>query len=281
MLGWILLAIGLGGFSVAAWLDLRTTEFPDWLPYCIIVLAVGVRAAFAWLQSDPAIVTTAILTGSLFLGFGLALYYTRQWGDGDAWLLGAMGFLFPDETGFVPAAGSGAPFPFPVTLLFNFFLISFIYLLVYSFGLGIRSRQASRRFFVELRKDARGMARVAVLFSAGAAALSLGLLWLGAAPYMLLPLALSPLVLLSVMFFMRYGRFIERDVFRRNVPVGRLREGDVLASDRWRGLTRKDIESLQRKGGTVEIKEGVRFAPVFVITLPVTLLVGNLLLVMA
>ena len=32
MLGWLLLAGGAVGLGAAGYLDLKTTEFPDWLP---------------------------------------------------------------------------------------------------------------------------------------------------------------------------------------------------------------------------------------------------------
>ena len=274
ILGWILLAIGLAGFSLGAYWDIRTTEFPDWLPYSIIISALGVRALFAFFYSDPAILTGSILTGVLFLGFGLALYYTKQWGDGDAWLLGGLGFLFPTETGFAPSS----QFPFPVTMLFNLFVISFVYLLLYSFGMGIVSRHLSGRFFSQLRNDLKGIARIALAFTAAVTVFSVFALYYFRIPFHALWIAaLSPFILLSILFFMRYGRFIENEVFRKKVPVSKLREGDVLANDRWRGLTREDIQEMQKTGGYVEIKEGVRFAPVFAITLLVTLFYGNLL----
>ena len=274
VLGWILLSIGIAGFSLGAYWDLKTTEFPDWLPYSIIVSALGVRGLFAFLYSDLSILTTSILTGLLFLGLGLVLYYTKQWGDGDAWLLGGLGFLFPSETGFI----TSLYFPFPITMLFNFFIISFIYLLLYSFGMGIRSRHLSRKFFRELRSDLKGICKLTLAFTAAIAAFSLFALSLfPLPPHALWMAAFSPLILLSILFFMRYGRFIEAELFKKRVPVSKLREGDVLSTDKWRGLTKEDIRKMQKIGGTAEIKEGVRFAPVFVITLLVTLFHGNLL----
>jgi hypothetical protein len=90
-------------------------------------------------------------------------------------------------------------------------------------------------------------------------------------------LAFPPL-LLSVLVFARYGRFVEQNLFRKRIRASELRAGDVLVKDRWRGLTEKEVSKLKAKGGELWIKEGVRFAPVFVITVLVTLLWGNLLM---
>jgi len=41
-----------------------------------------------------------------------------------------------------------------------------------------------------------------------------------------------PLLVLGLLLFLRYGRFIERTVFKRRVPASKLRPGDVPAGAR-------------------------------------------------
>ena len=270
----ILLGVAVGGFGLAAYWDLKTTEFPDWLPYAMIVMALATRGTFSWLTGEYSYTIGSALTGALFLGFGLALYWLRQWGDGDAWLLGVMGFLFPDSGSFATTV----LLPFPAALLFNFFLIAFFYLLAYSLFLGFRSRDVSAGFLKELRNSARSIIILVGGFTAATLSLIAFVSWHLMIPATgLLYLLLFPPALLSVLVFMRYGRFVESSLFKRKVPAEKLREGDVLAEDRWRGLTSREIARLRKKGGDVWIKEGVRFAPVFLITVIVTLLLGNLL----
>lgn len=275
MFGWILFAVGLVGFSMAAYWDLKTTEFPDWLPYTMIVLALVVRAGYSFLINDFTYLINSVVIGLIFLGFGLAMYYTKQWGDGDAWLLGALGFLFPDTAGFTVTM----VFPFPVVMIFNFFLIAFLYLLVYSIALGVKSRDESRKFFKELKGDLKNV----ILLIAAFTAICIGMFLFFYYVYLISIQVLSyilllPLVFALLVFFLRYGRFVEANLFKKKIPVSELREGDVLVSDKWRGLTKKEIKELQKKGGHVWIKEGVRFAPVFVITMIVTLSYGSLIM---
>ena len=126
MLGIVLLFISILGFGAAGYLDLKTTEFPDWLPYSIIIASIAVRAVFSFIMGDFTILTNSFIIGGIFLGIGLALYYTNQWGDGDAWLLGAMGFVFPDPAGFSAMTSSAmVSFPFPITLISNMFFVAF------------------------------------------------------------------------------------------------------------------------------------------------------------
>jgi prepilin signal peptidase PulO-like enzyme (type II secretory pathway) len=278
---WILLAIGTVGFGLGAYWDLKTTEFPDWLPYCIIISALAVRGAFSYVLGDWWILFSSAIVGLLFLGFGLLLYYSKQWGDGDAWLLGSIGFLFPSYSVFEMAAH---PFqalgylPFPVIVLFNFFFLSFCYLVIYSIALGLRHRKISKKFWKELRKDSRNI----LLMIAGFAALCIAMvsylnISLGIPLSGMYNLLSLPVIFAAVIVFIRYGRFVEHNLFKKRIPAGKLRVGDVLIGEKWKGLSESEIRKLRRKGGKVWIKEGVRFAPVFIITLYVTLFFGSLL----
>ena len=274
MLEWILLAVGLAGFGLAGCLDLKTTEFPDWIPYAMIVSALFVRGAFAWLLQDWSIITESVIVGILFLAFGLALYILKQWGDGDAWLLGALGFLFPNPSGFsVPAQ-----IYFPAVMLFNFFLTAFVYLVAYSIIIGIRMPGIPGKFLKELKRDSKGMAYVIAAFClAYAFLMALVYFVYSSIPFPPINALILPVMLLALLVFVRYGRFIESSAFKRRIDVSRLRAGDVPAGEKWRVLTKEEVRKLKRRGGKIWIKEGVRFAPVFLITMLVTLLFGNLM----
>lgn len=274
MFQWVLLAIGIGGFGLAAYWDLKTTEFPDWLPYTMIILALAVRGVSSLILQDWSVLTDSVIIGLAFLGFGLLLYFLKQWGDGDGWLLGALGFLFPSPSGFSVQAGS---FPFPFILLFNFFLVAFAYLVIYSIALGIRTPGVKALFLKSLRRDAKGMVSIIAVFTIACILVIAYMNLVYLMPFQAFSiLAVFPPVLFLLLLFLRYGRLIETHVFRKRIPASKLRAGDVLISQRWRGLTEGEVRGLKKKGGNFWIKEGVRFAPVFLITLLVTLSYGSL-----
>ena len=271
----VLLGISVAGFGLAGYWDLKTTEFPDWLPYVMIAAALVTRGAFSVLTGDYSLIINSMLIGGLFLVFGLGLFYFKQWGDGDAWLLGVMGFLFPDSAGLAV----NTVLPFPAAMLFNFFFIAFFYLLVYSVGLGLRSPGAGKKFLAELRESRGDLVKLVGGFTVAVVLLMAWVSWqvgvgLGSLLYMLL----FPPLLFSVVLFTRYGRFVETNLFKKKIPASKVRLGDVLADDKWRGLTEKEVAKIRKAGKAVWIKEGVRFAPVFVITVLVTLFWGNLLM---
>jgi Flp pilus assembly protein protease CpaA len=284
MLGFILLAIGIIGFGVTGYLDLKTTEFPDWMPYAMIVGALAVRGVFAFMLNDLSIITESVVWGAVFLAIGLAMYYTRQWGDGDAWLLGALGFLFPAGTGFAaasaPATGIGmTAFPFPVIMLFNFFFISFFYLIAYSLALGLSAPKVSSQFMHYLKGNARSIVlSIAAITAVCMALVAYLLILLGVPPGQLVMFMLLPVVFTALLMFLHFGKFIEGKLFKRQIAAKDLTPGDVPISGKWKVLTEKEVRMLKRKGGKIWIKEGVRFAPVFIITMLLTLFYGNLML---
>jgi len=276
MLGWILLFIGVIGFGYAGYKDLKTTEFEDWIPYLIIIAALAVRGTFALILGDFSIIINAVLFGLLFLGFGYILYFLKQWGDGDAWLMGALGFLFPDAAGFVPLIGSFMPFP--MLLIFNFFMLALIYLIVYALVLGFMTPH----IFLILKKRLYAKKNeICVLFAALLAVSAVPYFYLfyffSVPPLQSLYLFILPFIGLLMILFLQYAKVIEDDLFKRKIPVSRLRVGDVIITDKWRGITEKELRQLQKRGGYVWIKEGVRFSPVFVLNLLLTLFIGSIM----
>jgi hypothetical protein len=275
MFEWILLAIGIAGFGLAGYLDLRYTEFPDWLPYSIIILALVARGVFAFLSGDWWILISSLFIGGLFLGFGLALYFLKQWGDGDAWLLGCLGFLFPEPSGFAVES----TLPFPLMLLFNFFFISLAYLIVYALILGVRKPKVNKMFLKSLKSESKMLIPLITFFFALCWGIAVYFYYFLSIPLpVLTPTFLLPIFLTLMIFLVHYGKIIEKHVFKKKIKAKQLKVGDVLVSDKWRGLNEKEVKKLKKIGKDVWIKEGVRFAPVFIITLLITLFYGSLLM---
>ncbi len=274
----IFLVIAVFGFGYSAYLDLRYTEFPDWLPYSIIIAAIASRTAY-YVSLTGLTLTTVyatipmFVTGLVFLGFGLLLYYAGQWGDGDAWLLAGVGFLFPDSAGLGVFTGA---MPFPVVIILNFFMISLVYMIIYSLIVGMKNKEINREFFKILKKERIKTEVMITIFFVFAAALSLFMyFYRGLVPS--LSMILFPFFIAAMIIFFHYGKAVEKKAFKKEIDAKDLREGDVVMDGKWVGVTAEDIKKLQNKCGKIWIKEGVRFAPVFIITVLITLFLGNVI----
>ncbi len=275
---WIFsLIIGIAGFIAGSYWDLRYTEFPDWLPYSMIIAGVGLRGVFAFIYSDIWILGNSIMIGCIFLALGYVFYFTKQWGDGDAWLLGAMGFIFPDTGGFA----IHTLFSFPITLLLNFLFVSLIYLIAYSLFLGYRSKDVRKSFLKDLNSNSRRYLMFILIFFVVSYTSVFYLSFTYNVPLSSMPTMLFlPFLLTFILIFTNYARIIEKDMFKKKIPVSRLRVGDVILEDKWRGLKEEDIKKLKKTRKTVWIKEGVRFAPVFLLTIAISFLIGDLVIIL-
>ncbi len=275
MLDLILLLIGLLGFGFAGYLDLKTTEFPDWVPYGMIASVLVLRLLSAVLAGNFSGLIASLESGSLLLGFGLLLYFSKQWGDGDAWLLGVLGFMVPNSLIKI----QNSPIPGFMALLLNFFIISFVYIIGYSLVLGARKADVRKIFSKKIREQSRTLIPLSSVFVISYFSFIFFLNSIGGVTARTLPIHISfPFIIVFVLFFMQYSKIIEQRVFRRKVLTKDLRLGDVVVGSKWKGLTEADIKKIRRAKRTVWIKEGVRFAPVFFITLVVSLLVGSLII---
>ncbi|MBI4177553.1 MAG: hypothetical protein HY516_04260 [Candidatus Aenigmarchaeota archaeon] len=271
-----LIVIGILGFAYIGYKDLKTTEFPDWVPYSMIGAAVLVKLANSLATNDFSMLSASAINGLLLLGIGYILYLAGNWADGDAFALGALGFLFPIETAlFKPLYFS----PLPVMIISNVFMFGGIYMVIYALVLGIRNAWV----FGALKKDLAKNSTKLFFLMLAVSVLAFGATYLMAASVGITPSA----ALLSIpagfvaysaflLLLWRYVRIIDQKIFVKKIPASKLRYGDMpVTMKQLRMPDRALIRKLRAKGGYVKIKEGVRFTPVFLIAYLFTLVYGD------
>lgn len=264
IMGFEIFLAALIGTTLAGLWDLKTTEVPDDLPFVMIFVGIGfwvVQAASG--NAYPLFIS--LVVGTALLAAGMLLYKKGQWGGADAWILAAVGYM-------IPTLGSGI---FIVSYLINFFIVSAIYMIVYAMILGIMNPKIWKHFSKDVSKNKRVFV-IPLLFLVFLIAMHFYASLYG----VFVNPAQSALLFILVLFltlFWRYGKVVEGKLFRKRIPASKLREGDVLVEMNWIGLTKKDVLKIRKRKKYVTIKEGIRFVPVFAITLAVTYLWGNLL----
>ena len=157
--------------------------------------------------------------------------------------------------------------------LINFFIVSLVYMAVYTIILGAK-HHVFGLFIKELKKSAL----IVVCVPAAYLAFSFGYVFINGYTDSIYMLFWTFLFITAMMLFWVYAKVIEKDVFVRKISTQQLKKGDVLLETKWIGITEDEIAALQKTKRFVTIKDGVRFVPVFAITLVVTMLFGNLLL---
>lgn len=275
------LITALFGSCLAGVYDLKTTEIPDWIPYLMILLGLilnGLESLISW---NFSLILNSIIIGLGFLGFGFLMYYTGQWGGGDAKLLSAIGFLLPS----LPSNISKSILPFPASFLFNLFLVGAVYMLLYAFFLALIKRKILIKFFEDVKASYK-------IFTIGSIFLFFGFILINFILSIYLKVRFElinsikysfPPLLFTILIFLlwKFAKVVEQIGFKKKIPVSKLKVGDVLENSRlWEGLTEKEVKRIKKSGKKyVVIKEGVRFAPAFFLALIFTLFFGDFLLI--
>ncbi|MDY6769560.1 MAG: A24 family peptidase [Candidatus Nanohaloarchaea archaeon] len=315
MLGHAFVLAVLAGTAYAAYLDLRTSEVPDWVSIGVAAVALlyhGYRAV-ATGSIDPLL--ASVLTGTgLFLA-GWAMYIAGLWGGADAFVLGAVGYALPAiPPGFTPPYT--APWPTPFSLLLTVFLVGAVYSLAYAVVTAARSDGFRAELRAELDASRARYARVVVLYTVVAGAGTAALYTVFRPPLLAVArnFAASLLLLAALLGLTVFLRTVESRVMEREVPVEQLQPGDVPAEDldletgrddpaedvtdrvvaavtralpvtvpapgtaesgRIAGLTEEQVEELQERRDTVPVRSGVRFIPSFPAAVLILVLFGD------
>ncbi|MEM5801606.1 MAG: A24 family peptidase [Candidatus Aenigmatarchaeota archaeon] len=274
MFEWILISVALIGSFVAGVIDLKTTEIPDEIPYIMAAFGIAMHIIQSILLKSYTPILYSSLAGLGFLAFGFFMYYTGQWGGGDAKLLSALGFLLPT------LENSKTFFPFSLSLFFNVFFIGSIYMIFYALILSFKEKKIWIEFSHEIRSNV-GMLVILniiitislILFGIIAMKLLVGLSF-----FELLLMEIKLVAFIVFLFFVwKFSRVVEEVAFKKKIPVSMLKEGDVLLDSKlWEGLTKEQVKKIKKSGVKyVWIKEGVRFGLAFPLALLFTLFLGD------
>lgn len=270
------LAIAFVGTTIAALWDLKTTEVPDQLPYAMIAFALLFYSYQSITESNIWPVLNSLIYGLSFLAFGGLMYYLGQWGGADALILASMGFLLSAIPRFTFL-------PFSISYLINLFIVGTLYMIVYAFFFALINKKIFSKFFQELKSSANIlMVSVIGLFALFyVAGLTIDKILYGTVDLVkAFFTSFYPLLLVSGLYLVwKFSKSVENHGFRKKIPVNQLKVGDMLAFERkLKGITEEELKKIKKsKKKYIEIKEGVRFAPAFVLALVTTVFYGDLI----
>lgn len=254
----------LGLLLAGTYTDMRTREVPDWISYAGLAAGTGIAVMQESILFSLAGAGAGAVIGSL-------LYYTGQWGGGDAKLLAATGSLLGVQWGWQDMFTS---------FLINFIFVGALYGIVAMSYLGMRH-------FYKVRKARIKGATTIILIALGASII-MAVIALSAPQELRMMGLASALLIPSLAFFGLLANAIEKTVLVQNIPASKLTLGDWLAKpvkvgrktirQRKTGLNPKELALLQRSKKTVSVRSGIPFVPCFLVNYGVTLWTGNILL---
>ena len=277
-------ALAFSVLFIAAISDLKTTEVPDIFPVIGVLggLLLHLAASYTqgidfetltsftvlfnspmtWFQAlgDPLVWSISI--GIAFSIYGWALYFLGVWGGADAFAMSVLGFA-------APYGLAGPDLAYPVNLFLNIMIVGFLYTLGFAFYKSLKHRKVWRTTYRDIKEQEFRIS----LEILGAMLISVSGIYTGSFNGFL-----YFFILVSFIFLYRLLKNIEDGLMRQTVPVSELEGGEVLAREEEKGgvvkgITEEEIEDIEAE--SVEIREGVRFVPVFPVALLITMLFGG------
>jgi Flp pilus assembly protein protease CpaA len=280
----ILLFLGILGLIIASYADIKTTEIPDWLSYSLIVSGLFLRISHSIFYQDFSYTTIALVNLGIFFVIGNVMYYTKQWGGGDAKLLMALSVIFatyPKEllSLFTPKLD----LYFPLTIFINILIVGMFYSFLFTIYLGFKHKKDFLKEFKLYLDKTKSSRKIILVLSILLIILAIIL----QEPTLKLILFSSAILILITLYLWIYLKSVEKSCMYKRVKVSKLLEGDWIINDIYKnkrliikrpiyGITKSQINLLKKhKISNIDIKQGIVFVPSFLIATIVSLIFGN------
>lgn len=278
----------LGGLIGAVY-DLRVREVPNWINYFMILFGVGSYLIISVLEFSVIPFVRSLLVALAFYGLAAAMFYSGQWGGGDAKMLIGFGALLPVYpvlllNWFSPKLSF---WPFPVTIFLNIILVGgVIGVGTIFFLISKRPKEFWREFKLQ-SKNNEGWLKALPLV------LIIPLVSLFFSSFIFIASFLAWMAILLLVLSYLSAKSVEKTCMIKSLQPSKLTVGDWLAEEvilggkiickpRGSGLLEKDIKelaALEKKGQIkdVKIKAGLPFVPSFFFGLLISLVFGDVI----
>lgn len=282
---WIIAGISIIALIIASITDIKKREVPDFLNFSLIGIGLAIGAILSIFNWSIWPLLTSI--EGLVAGYLIAalMYYTGQWGGGDAKMLMGLGALhglaiFGPQSFIIHKT-----VPLFFTIIITIFIAGSIYSLFYLIGMLIAHwkeyKKALRKKLQEEKiKKQKWIALAIIILSL------IGVISFNNKEIQVLISAFGTLVILGL-----YASIIiktaEKTLMIKKIPVNKLVEGDWISKDvivngklicgpKTLGVEEKHIKELKKlKIKNVYVKEGVPFIPGFLLGYIMILIFGN------
>lgn len=276
----LLIVIVLVALIIASVSDIKTSEVPDYASYSLVASALGIRLIYSVLSSDWRYFLYGLIGFGAMFAVGAGLYYTKQWGGGDAKLLMGLGAAFATSPFYI-----SEKIPFLLSLLANLFIVGAVYGLIWSSIIIITHWNES---FSEWKGSLKKRKKLHLLVVGFVCILAITSFFMA---IFLRAAMIASAVFLAVYFYLYFFvKAAEKVGMHKRIKVSQLTEGDwvaevikvrgkVICSPKDIGLEKEQIAALLRaKVKSVLIKQGIRFVPAILIGVIISLIAGNIFL---
>ncbi|MDD5650355.1 MAG: A24 family peptidase [Candidatus Nanoarchaeia archaeon] len=291
MIDYFLIIVAFIFVTIATIFDIKTREVPDWLSFSFIAIALFSNLLFSLVFNQWNYIIYSLIGLVISFIFGCIMYYSRQWGGGDTKLLIGLCTLlpiYPQE--LLNYFNPNMNLPFLFILLLNILLVGGVYGLLFSIILAIKNRNKfSKEFKILFNKSIKSTLNY-IYFKYAILLIILLFVLLLIQNYLFALLFFIFMVL--IIFVYIFIKSVENSSMYKYIDYRKLTEGDwvvnpikvgkkLVYEPNPLGISKSDVIKLKKlKIKNILVKEGLPFLPAFWFGLIITIIYGNLFLIL-
>jgi len=291
MIDVILLILGFLALIIGTYTDLKIREVPDYVSYNLIIAGIFLRLIDSIIKSEWSSFYFSFLWFIAFVIIAYIMFYSGQWGGGDAKLLMGLGMIFAIYPTFLLSYfNPDLSIPFPLTFLLHIFIFGAVYGLLWSLVLAIRHRKSFSESYSKLRNESKLLRKISNILSYIFLLIALILLVIKLYLFAILFIILGIVPLIFTFLFL-FAKSVEQSSMIKYVGTKDLTEGEWIVDEIYHknqyicgpkdlGISSEQISLLRKyKITKVKVKQGIPFVPAFMIAAIISLVFGNLFLI--
>lgn len=256
-----LISLALVWILFATIQDLKNREVFDWINFSLIIFVLGFRFFYSLFnEGNFSFFYSGLIGLAIFFILGNIFYYSRVFAGGDAKLMISLGCILPFTNDFF------SNLKIFVIFILTFFLCGAMYGGISTIYLSFKNFKAFKKGFthklIENKKFLLYFLGLGVLF-----------LFLGVLEGLFFSFGI--LILFFPLFYF-YAKTVDSVCLSKSIKTKDLTGGEWLYNQlkvgrkfikpTWEGLTLKDIRLIKKHYKKINIKQGIPFVPVFLVS---------------
>ncbi|RLG14252.1 MAG: hypothetical protein DRN66_02515 [Candidatus Nanohalarchaeota archaeon] len=264
-------SVALIGSALGSYYDLKTSEIPDKVPIGISLMGLILYILDFFINKNTFPFVSIISVCGFFLVCGYVLFWLAQWGEADVLILVSLGVLLPYL--FSIPNNFHSAMMFAGVFMGISFAVGGIYSVVFSIIIMVKNKKTNA-FAKYILKEKNQLHSIFCFLILGT------VLYIYACLKQMhyLELLTVELLVFIPFFYMliKFAKFADEFVYRKKIKTTELVEGDVIAQKikelkingkRYEGIVEEDVKKIKKILKYVYVKDGVRYAPVFFLTI--------------
>lgn len=281
----ILLSFAFLVLVISTITDIKRREVPNWISFSFLGFVIFIKIITFLFSWNYSILINAGIYFIVFFILGNLLYYGQVFGGGDIKLLYGLSIAFSSNPFFYSNQINNFNEPFIMAFIINSFIIGAIYGILFSIFIVTKNEQNLKRFKLSFRQGLKKQEIGFKILLWICVIISLIFLIMGFVDSIFF---LFFVFVLIIPFLFLFEKIVEQEFMIKEVYANNLTEGDWLVKKmnvlnriikpNVHGLNIREINYLKKNyRGKVKIKDGLPFVPGFLISLILTIFVGDLL----